>query len=977
MLYAKFKILYRLVSSVIVLAFTMNLVLPPDKVFAQGQEVSLSVQAETLKFLHPRESFKPLVIRGLLMDKNDPLKFNFIVDRGQTNLSKEDFNRESIKLVKYFLTSLTVPDEQMWVNLSPYEKDRIVGKDLGKTEMGKDLLSQDYILKQLTGALMSPEEKLGKDFWTRVYKETQSKFNTTELPTNSFNKVWIIPDEAEIYENERGGYIVSSHLKVMMEQDYLGHPKKETRLITSIYKIIKEILIPEIEKEVNTGKTFANLRQIVNSMILSTWFKKKLKDSLLAKVYVNKGKIGNLENKDKEEINNIYNRYVDTFKKGVFNFIKEEYDPKTQTIIPRKYFCGGVDAAHISYKSPSGIDADIKKDKTPKELVQIKLYRGDQAQIVEALKKKLNSAVRNLLEAINEHAVSLILNGVILAVLTVAWINCPGFNEERYLRLELQKDSQLIEMYLENFKSADRNKLPFDVKRRLKIIQKRMLHIQEELRNTFFHRPDIWTYSDLLDKFKDNKAYYEIIMKLSGFVAYEYWENVMLTVINDVYDNKIEQRIHARDIILNLDDEVSNDSRIIREMQEQLSEIDDRNLSMYDAYDDLVIIYSKRLDEMYAKNTLSEEVKKDLDKLDSQIAPGDLIKEKQNAIQRIKAIKDQAQKKGSMKRKMNLAVKDLLETINEHKVSLILNGVILAILTAAWVHCPGFNEERYLRLELKEHSQFIEQCLDSLKSSGRNNLENAISVDIGKRLAKVNKRKEQTDDPWDTRSKIYPSLHQDFYVYSNAYEIIIPLSKLVELNSSQEASLKYLEQVINNFGEQRISIFTALRNIRARYDGILDRMRSIMYEIDPLLSEIEFRNSRMYDLIKLQVEPIEDKVKLLDRIKYILGKDDPYNFSDEYIRYKMMREIEQIKAISGENSQNGDKAQGKDKRAEDPGGIDLNSANLNLKISSNKAGIKFTVPEVSLENYTVDSFVPVIIGTKSIDNLAKLLQINK
>jgi len=44
------------------------------------------------------------------------------------------------------LASLAVPDDNQWVNLSPYERDRIIKFDFGKTEMGRDLLAQDYTL---------------------------------------------------------------------------------------------------------------------------------------------------------------------------------------------------------------------------------------------------------------------------------------------------------------------------------------------------------------------------------------------------------------------------------------------------------------------------------------------------------------------------------------------------------------------------------------------------------------------------------------------------------------------------------------------------------------------------------------------------------------------------------------------------------------------------------------------------------------
>jgi excisionase family DNA binding protein len=51
------------------------------------------------------------------------------------------------------------------------------------------------------------------------------------------------------------------------------------------------VLIPQIEKEVNEGKNFANLRQVYSGMILAAWYKRALKDSLLSKIYADKSKV--------------------------------------------------------------------------------------------------------------------------------------------------------------------------------------------------------------------------------------------------------------------------------------------------------------------------------------------------------------------------------------------------------------------------------------------------------------------------------------------------------------------------------------------------------------------------------------------------------------------------------------------------------------------------------------------------------------
>src|SRR5476649_966703 len=98
--------------------------------------------------------------------------------------------------------------------------------------MGRDLLAEDYMLKQITASLIYPEDATGKKFWMRIYEEAYKKFGTTNIPVNTFNKVWIVPEKAVVYENVKVGtaYVVESKLKVMLEQDYLALAKNQRQL---------------------------------------------------------------------------------------------------------------------------------------------------------------------------------------------------------------------------------------------------------------------------------------------------------------------------------------------------------------------------------------------------------------------------------------------------------------------------------------------------------------------------------------------------------------------------------------------------------------------------------------------------------------------------------------------------------------------------------------------------------------------------
>lgn len=306
--------------------------------------------------------YSPVMIKGLQLVVDDPLNINFIIDSGSAALTPDELKIESQKLIKYFLASLTVSQDQMWVNLSPYEKNRIIPQEFGLTEMGQDLLAQDYMLKQLSASLMNPEQDLGEVFWANVRGQAQEQFGISDMAVNTFNKIWIVPQRAQVLIHNNMVFVEDCYLRVMMEEDYLALAmnqgstrhglgdvgQADLKSVDDVSTpIVREIIIPLIEKEVNQGQTFANLRQIFHSMILAYWYKQNLKNSLLGQKYIDQYKTQGLENQDPAVNQKIYQQYLAAFKTGVFDFIKEEYDPAKQQFIARKYFSGGVDSAML------------------------------------------------------------------------------------------------------------------------------------------------------------------------------------------------------------------------------------------------------------------------------------------------------------------------------------------------------------------------------------------------------------------------------------------------------------------------------------------------------------------------------------------------------------------------------------------------------------------------------------------------------
>ncbi len=344
----KKRCLHKTISSVIALAFFVNLLIPVPS-FSQ----TLNILPTPGALAPLSSSYNPVLLSGIRVYPENPLQFDFIVNDGDDNAKGKELKAEAEKMIKYFLAALTAPEEDLWVNLSPYEQDRIIADELAQTDIGRDLLAQDYILKQITASLIYPEDELGKRFWDRIYKKSYEKYGTTDIPVDTFNKVWIMPNKVSVYENGNMVFVAEASLKVMLEQDYLALQESDksqgvndNEQLSESSKmasdIVREIVLPELEKEINQGKNFASLRQIYHSLILATWFKKALKKSLLGQIYVDKNKFQGLGLEEKNIKEKIYQQYLKAYQKGVYDYVKPEYDQYAKRNIPRKYFSGGI-----------------------------------------------------------------------------------------------------------------------------------------------------------------------------------------------------------------------------------------------------------------------------------------------------------------------------------------------------------------------------------------------------------------------------------------------------------------------------------------------------------------------------------------------------------------------------------------------------------------------------------------------------------
>ncbi len=317
------------------------------------------------------------VLRGLRFNPDNPLRVEFIVDMARESvLDKAAVSR----LVKYFLAGLTIPEDDLWVNLSPYEQESIIPDALGRTDLGKDLLNEDYILKQLAASLTYPESEAGKKYWNILQGASRARdaaiadngngqaaiaSSGASLPprdsangVSAFQKVWIVPDQAVVYAHQGCAYINQATLKVMTEEDYVAQQNNivgaglaSARLSRADARpaptnVFRQHILPLIAKEVNTGEHFAQLRQIYASLVLAVWFKQRFcsrggEARSAYDFYVNGKKIVGIDNHDPQAKARIFEQYVDNFKNGSYDYIRRQREGVGARISRRRYFSGG------------------------------------------------------------------------------------------------------------------------------------------------------------------------------------------------------------------------------------------------------------------------------------------------------------------------------------------------------------------------------------------------------------------------------------------------------------------------------------------------------------------------------------------------------------------------------------------------------------------------------------------------------------
>ena len=228
--------------------------------------------------------------------------------------------------IKFFLIALSLPNDQMWVNLSPdLDETNILGNQLGKTDLGKKFLFYDLLLKKDAQQLM---------------EELQDRFplldNLFNISSDVSIRFWIVPGRGMASVGNDFILLRKTPLDVRVEIR-----NKDGELRKKIEALIRKEVLPKLVAKINNSKEYLGLRVIHNSILLAQWYKSYKRDGMFSPLIDRGIPVGDLVS-DKMWFRKWYlKKYLSMYYKHLLSNVGSmEYMVNMQLIV------GGVDESN-------------------------------------------------------------------------------------------------------------------------------------------------------------------------------------------------------------------------------------------------------------------------------------------------------------------------------------------------------------------------------------------------------------------------------------------------------------------------------------------------------------------------------------------------------------------------------------------------------------------------------------------------------
>lgn len=168
---------------------------------------------------------------------------------------------------------LELPASSFWVNLNPDQPDKIIDPQLGRTDAGRVLLQSDLQMKKTVAKLLDPATPLGTQFWNQLQSKDEN------LPCMQWRN-WIVPAPASVRENGGELFILDAPLQVKSAPASfstpvggLPCPSQPEAITKHNQQVIEQLILPEVEKAVNTAPEYEDLRRVYLARVTAEWLK--------------------------------------------------------------------------------------------------------------------------------------------------------------------------------------------------------------------------------------------------------------------------------------------------------------------------------------------------------------------------------------------------------------------------------------------------------------------------------------------------------------------------------------------------------------------------------------------------------------------------------------------------------------------------------------------------------------------------------
>jgi Xanthomonas XOO_2897-like deaminase len=189
-----------------------------------------------------------------------------------------------------FFTWLVLPPNTFWVNLTPNVPPRIIDPQLAQTEAGRVLLQSDFLLKRATVPALNPDVQNALQFWRQVYRLPQPPVSHCLA-----YRLWIVPGVATVHATSTQLYILNAPLNVDMAPvthlpgKVIGNICPQTPWLVGYEALYRKLIVPELERVVNSAPQFAPLRRVYMSRVAAQWVRQDVARNTVLGRLVNSG----------------------------------------------------------------------------------------------------------------------------------------------------------------------------------------------------------------------------------------------------------------------------------------------------------------------------------------------------------------------------------------------------------------------------------------------------------------------------------------------------------------------------------------------------------------------------------------------------------------------------------------------------------------------------------------------------------------